>query len=265
MRFRIGMRTVPRGSGRTLARAAALVAAIAVLSPALAQTPFSLVNLGANLEIYDARTEGRGGWAMAETDTLIPSFKNVASLVGLRQVAISFSGFGETLDTVEGPVSRDLSRVFTPHVRAAIPLLGGRGALSAGFQARRATQYETLNKTSLVFEGETILLDELFVREGTQFDIPLGIAWRLERRLQAGLGINLVRGSIRESLGELFFDSSGAEVTYSFLPTSRLQEDELSGTQTVFALLATPHPRLGLGFQYKPWNGRRRAPRRPST
>ena len=83
-----------------LARLAALVALAA--APAAAQSPFSLVNLGQPTNLADARTEGRGGWGLAESDTLAPAYKNLAGLAGLRQVALSLSGQGESIDS-RGP------------------------------------------------------------------------------------------------------------------------------------------------------------------
>ncbi len=64
--------------------------------PARAQSPFSLVHLGAPAAGGDARVLGRGGWGLAESDTLAPSFLNPAGLPGLRQVAIALSGYGES-------------------------------------------------------------------------------------------------------------------------------------------------------------------------
>jgi hypothetical protein len=101
------------------------------------------LHLGAPAAGGDARVLGRGGWGLAESDTLAPSFLNPAGLPGLRQVAIALSGYGERIRSQGSAGSSDNARVLTPDVAVAVPLGECGVVFAAGFHARRSTQYQT--------------------------------------------------------------------------------------------------------------------------
>ncbi len=214
-----------------------------------AQTPFSLVNLGGNVENYDARMDGRGGWGMAESDTLVPGFKNMAGLTSLKHVAILLSGYLESrlseTTTTLAVDNRRTYRLLTPNVRVAIPIKGQFGALTAGFRARRATEYMSVFPNSWQVNGDVELGETQFQREGTQFEIPLGAAVRLMRGVHIAASLNLLDGSIREKNTTLFVETG-------YLPSERVKTDEFSGTSTSFFLLLEPFGRLGIGGSYTP-------------
>ncbi len=227
-----------------LARLAALVALAA--APAAAQSPFSLVNLGQPTNLADARTEGRGGWGLAESDTLAPAYKNLAGLAGLRQVALSLSGQGESIDSRGPDGQRDNRRVMTPEIRLAVPLAGGRGAFTAGFRARRSTQYDTITPKVWLAGDDTLAVgDEQFTREGTQFAVPLGVAWRLRPGLSVGAALNLESGLIRERVNDYFVVDS--DDLGGFRSARMVREDRLAGTSATLALRAEPLPGVALG------------------
>jgi hypothetical protein len=234
------------------ARAGGVLLVLLSAQLAAAQTPFSLFNIGADIQMSDARATGRGGWAMAEQDTSLPSFANIASLPGLTNVAVLFGGFAETRRSESSAETRRTRRVLAPNLRAAIPLMGGRGILTAGFQGRRATQYKTLVRRSIPPENGEFLYDREFIREGTQFDVPLGFAWRLEDRIAAGVSVNLIRGGIRELLNAFIMTDADSNGVLDYLPASQIMDDEFEGTSTTFSLLLTPHPRLRVGASYTP-------------
>ena len=224
-------------------------------APVRAQNPFALVNIGTNVRSTDARMEGRGGWGLAEQDTLNPAFKNPASLAELNAVTILLSGYAESNDSKAAEAERRTRRTFTPNARAAIPLLGGRLVFSTGFQARRATQYTTVNRYSTLLEGQLVPYDREFVRQGTQFDIPLILSWRPWSQMGLAAGLNLVRGNTREVLNDFFiFDADSNGVT-DFLVPSHIQEDEYHGTSSTLALQWQPHARLRLGAILTPAHG----------
>lgn len=217
---------------------------------ASAQGPYSMINVGANIETDDARMAGRGGWGMAERDTLLPGFKNLAGLPPLRGVTLLLSGFAESRQSDSEVASRATRRVFTPNLRGAIPLLGDRGMLTAGFRSRRATQYTAVRPMTWIVESDTISGQEEFIREGTQFDIPIGLAWRLSPRVGVGASLNLVRGSIKDVLNDFFDEPTSFTGVPLYLVSSQTRREELSGTSATFAVSLAPFDRLHLGGSY---------------
>lgn len=241
-----------RGDETAPAAVAALAAALLPLvllgAPgARAQSPFSLVNLGGEIGNYDARLDGRGGWGLAESDSAAPCFRNLAGLAGLDRIALTMSGFGESVRSESGAGARTNNRAMTPNVRAAVPLLGGRGVLTAGFLARRSTQYGTLVPQTWLSGTDTIQGQESFVREGTQFQVPLGAAWRLRAGLSAAASLNLERGVIRERQGRLVtgpVDLAGNVTDRSLV---EVLEDQINGTSVTLGLRWQPLPAVELG------------------
>ncbi|MBU1074063.1 hypothetical protein KKG45_12525, partial [bacterium] len=222
------------GSGRSLAFALAVLAVLAA-SASLAQSPFALTNLGADVRSSDARIDGRGGWGLAESDTLIPSFHSLAGLPGLRQMVIVVSGYAEKVRSEDGAASRNTNRVRTPTLRAAAPFAEGRLVLSAGFQGLRGTQYDRQLDTVFLLPDPADPLGahvpyaarEFFVREGTQFQVPLGLSWRVAPRLSLGASLNLIGGVMRERVNVIFDEPVTTDGTHYFLTSSEVLEDEL--------------------------------------
>ena len=85
--------------------------AVCLVAPAaVAQTPFALQGLGQNIKTGSARDAGRGGWGMADSDTLTPSALNPAALADLRYSGLIFSGFAATTRTNGDRFSRTTRR-----------------------------------------------------------------------------------------------------------------------------------------------------------
>jgi hypothetical protein len=219
----------------------------------VAQTPFALTNIGANIEMYTARLEGRGGWGMAENDTLQPGFKNPAALAPLRAVTVLFGGYAETRESQTPDAVRETNRVITPTILAAIPLFGGRIVAHGGFLSHRATQYKTVVPTSWPSPTGTdsVYGEQHFARAGTQFDIPLGLAWSPFSLISVGAAVNLVHGSIAENLTNFFRSpvspNTGAPL---YLPASQETNDEFNGTSYTYSFLLNPFRFLQMGGAY---------------
>ncbi len=235
-----------------------VVLAVLAASVSLAQSPFALTNLGADVRSSSARIDGRGGWGLAESDTLIPSLHNLAGLPGLRKMAIVVSGYAEQVRSEDGAVSRNTSRVRTPTLRAAAPFAGGRLIFSAGFQGLRGTQYDTQRETVFLLPDPDDPLEahtpytarEFFSREGTQFQVPLGLAWRVAPRLSVGASLNLIGGVMRERVNVIFDEPVSTDGSHYFLTSAEELEDELSGLSTTWSLLVDPLPRLAVGASF---------------
>jgi len=249
-------------SAPKLAAALAACALLLGAGAAAAQSPFARTNIGQDIRASDARIEGRGGWGAAESDTLSPSFHNIAGLPGLRHVAIAVCGYAALTASESATDSRRTSRVTTPSVRLGLPLAGGRAVLTAGFRALRGTQYtsETPLATLLpdpadplgdpvVFHGTRTL-----VREGTQFEVPLGGACRVNDRLSIGATLNLVRGVVRERLRDDLGTPDGTGDS-PYVAVSEVLADDISGLSTTWSVQARPWRELRLGATVTPGHG----------
>lgn len=235
------------------AAACLVLLAAGLVVPARAQSPFSLVHLGAPVAGGDARILGRGGWGLAESDTLAPSFLNPAGLPGLRQVAIALSGYGERISSEGAGGSRDNARVMAPDLAVAVPLGDGRAVLAAGFHARRSTQYDTSEGREWRFGDELLAAGvETFSREGTQFAVPLTLAARATGALSLSATLNLERGVIRERVDSFFTDPVDS---IGYRRSSLVREDAFSGTSAGLGLVWRPTGALSLGAVYTtPWD-----------
>lgn len=231
-------------------------------SLAAAQTPFALTNIGADVRASDARIEGRGGWGAAESDTLTPSFHNIAGLPGLRSVAVVVCGYASRVASTTPDATRTSYRVLTPTLRVALPFATGRGVLTAGFRALRGTQYTTQTPDTTMLPDPADPLGPLvpfagtdtWVREGTQFEVPLGGAYRVNDWLSVGASVNLVRGTVRERMLANLGSAPGSTST-PYISNSKVLEDVINGTSTTWSLRLTPRPGLAFGAVVTPSYG----------
>jgi hypothetical protein len=213
-------------------------------STALAQTPFTLQGIGQNVETGTARDTGRGGWGLADRDTLAPSTLNPAALADLRYSQLTFSGEGlRTID--RGPGQDRLTwRVTVPNVRLAVPLRDGQLALHAGFNVKRSFSYESYSLFEVDRFGRTINGQELYRRDGNLFEIPVGLAWRPLPRVALGAAVLLVRGPVEDLVTQTF---TGGPLANSY--SERL---ELEGLATNLSLLLDAPGPLSIGASVTP-------------
>lgn len=226
-------------------RRLALLALLLAAAEAGAQSPFALVGPGQDVSVGSARIAGRGGWGMAEGDTLSPSFLNPAALADLHHLAVMFSGYGETSVSEGNGTDRRSNRTIVPEIRIAVPLRDGKLALHSGFSVRRSTQYRTERATIWTWEGVEYSGFERTIREGTLFHVPLGLGWRATPWLALGAGVDWVRGPVREELAQVVIDVDG-----SFLPNSLIEEDVFDGVTATFSGLLEPAGPLSFGLSY---------------
>lgn len=237
-------------------RAAVAAALLLLAGAAAAQSPFALLHMGEDIRSWDARIDGRGGWGVAESDTVLPSFANLAGLTGLRKVAVVLSGYGDLRTAEADGEERRSSNVRTPTVRAAVPFARGRLVISAGFQALRATQYDTREELAIDLldpdTGEVMESVDGFryrLREGTQFEVPLGVSYRVTDRLSVGASLNLVNGVIRERLTESFIGTS-EEDALTLALNSEVVEDAFDAVSSTWGVQGRPVDGVRVGFRY---------------
>lgn len=222
-----------------------LGAVLAAAAAAPAQTPFAMQGPGQNVATGTARDTGRGGWGMADTDTLVPGTLNPAALADLRFAGLVFSGYGERVASEGRGLERTSYRTYLPNVRVVAPLRAGRLALHAGFDVRRSMQWDSQRELDLDHFGREVLGRESYEREGTLFAVPIGLSWRASSTLAVGVTANLIRGTIDEQLNQVLGDSLGG-----LSPNIRQQRDELTGANVTLAALWSPFHRLSLGASY---------------
>jgi len=202
-------------------------------APALAQTPFALQALGQNLEDGSARDVGRGGWGLADSDTLSPGATNPSALADLRFLGLYFDGFSEATTSRGGGGERLTRRAYLPDIRLAMPLRPGQLVIYTGFDVQRSMRYEMVSPFELDHFGNTVRGEQRYFREGSLFAIPVGLSWRAREGLAFAASLNLVRGAIDEAVQHVFTDPVG---NY-YLPSIREQEDRLKGTSYSLAML----------------------------
>ncbi len=219
---------------------------------ATAQTPFALSNLGQKIETGDARMAGRGGWGMAVRDSVNPGFKNLAGLSAIRQVAVSLSGYGVGTDSEDAAGTRSVTRVMAPDFRLAAPVMKGQLAVTAGFRMDRSFRYDTSHVLTSYVRGDTLRGFEEFHRRGTIFSVPLGVAWEALPGLSLGASVNLVRGSVSESLYEIFLSPATSTGSPFYQPVQQIQKDTFEGTSSTWSALYRWSDRVSVGVSYTP-------------
>jgi hypothetical protein len=200
--------------------------------------------------------EGRGGWGLAETDTLVPGFKNLAGLTDVDNVALLLNGYYDLrysdTSTSQGSDSRKTSRVLTPNARVAFPLQGKYATISVGFFSRRATQYTSVKPSSWLVDDVVVIGEEQFERRGTQFEIPLGFSLRLFGGLSIAASLNLISGNIRETLTDIFLQPTDLNGNPLYRSVESITRYEFSGTSGSSYLIFSPLRWLHLGGAYTP-------------
>lgn len=227
---------------------------LAVLIPALAggQTPFALENLGQKIDTDDARMVGRGSWGMAVYDSVNPGFKNIAGLSALRHVGLKFTGYGEKVVSEDADGSRKTNRTLAPDLRIGLPVIKGRLAFTAGFRVDRSMQFTTFADTTYEANDDELVTKEEFIREGTLFEIPLGLAWRPVDQLAVGGTLGMRRGTIKETFSQYFLEPTSLSGVPLYLSNARDVNDEFTGLASTWSLLWLGSDPLRFGASYTP-------------
>ena len=228
-----------------------MVQVVLVAIPAAAQTPFVMQNIGQRVETDDARMVARG-FGMTVTDSLHPGFKNLASLSSLRHVAIAFTVYGEKTENTSLDADRELYRTFTPEIRVGLPVIKNRLALTAGFSVFRSSHYDTEKDAAWTVWDDEVTGVEQYSREGSLFNVPLGVALRLPLGFSVSGATNIVGGTLTEATANWYFEpSSGRNFIYQ--PSSRKDEERYSGTSYTLGGIWSPGKgRLRVGASWSP-------------
>ena len=248
---------------RAARRLSTLLAGLLLAGAAAAQTPLALRNVGSDIRMDDAATEGRGGWGLSVRDTLAPSLHNPAALTGQRNVALLAGGFGEHITSKEQGRERTTNTVHTPSLGVVVPALAGRAVFSLGLRGLRATQYERVTQEDGVLldpddPADTVAVYTVlhsFTREGTQFRVPFSLAVRVAGGLSLAGSLNLENGVFRERASDIYVEPVDAQGNPLLRSTSEYLEDDIDGTSTTWSLHWQLSSRLAVGAQWTPAHG----------
>ncbi len=230
----------------------AMAMILSLTGVAAAQTPLALTNIGQRLDNEDARMIGRGGWGMAVVDSTNPGFKNLASLYSVRKVVLKFTAFGDHTVSKDSHGDRTTERVFTPDIRVALPVIKGRLAVTAGFVVDRSTQYDSSVDTTWSVWDEDLTGQVQFLRDGSTFRVPFGVAFSPWRGMSLAAALNMQRGTLRESLYNLFREPANINGLPMYQTNLLVQEDQYTGTSATLSALLSPWRRVRVGFSYTP-------------
>ncbi len=229
-----------------------LLAGVLIPAAAVAQTPFALTNIGQPIDSEDARMMGRGGWGMAVYDSLDPGFLNVASLSAIRHVVVKFTAYGEKTKSDDDQGSRTTHRTLIPNIRVGLPVIKSRLAFSTGFEVKRSSEYRTMTPMTWYAFDDTITGNEQFLREGSLWQVPMGLSLKVFDGVSLGATLGLVNGTIRESLTDFYLQPSTGTGTPLYLSSGTVQKDEFSGKMTTWSIhLGSPN-KLAFGASYTP-------------
>lgn len=217
------------------------VITLALASPLLAQTPFALQAMGQNVEVGTARDTGRGGWGMADSDSLTPGTLNPAALADLRFIGLVFSGYGEQTKTTGHGTSRETYRTLVPNILLAIPIRRGVFSINAGFNIKRTMQWTTREEQSFTLFGEEYDAFERYRRDGSLYFVPLGMSWRPFGGLALGANLNFAQGSIQDEI---------TQVADGFLANIQDQQSSLKGKCYTASILWDGWNFLRIGASY---------------
>ena len=125
-------------------------------------------------------------------------------------------------------------------------------AFSAGFSMDRSFRYDTSTEYTAYVRGDTLYSVEKFIRQGTIFDVPLGIAWEALPGLSLGASIAPVKGSISESLYEVFVQPSNSEGDPFYKTVLEAQKDTFDGKVPTLSALYRMGNRIQVGASWTP-------------
>ncbi len=219
---------------------------------ATAQSPFALTNVGQPIDSEDARMMGRGGWGMAVYDSLDPGFLNVASLSAIRHVVVKFTVNGEKTMSEDPQGSRTTHRTMVPNVRVALPIVKSRLTFSTGFEVNRSSEYRTNTPMTWYAMDDTLTGNEQFIRDGSMWQVPMGLSLNVMDGFSLGATLGLVNGTIRESLTNFYLTPSSLNGTPLYLASGTEQKDEFTGQKTTWSVhLGNPNT-LAFGASFSP-------------
>jgi hypothetical protein len=219
--------------------AVAVLVAGAATRAGAQESIFSLHFLGISEETGDVRARSQGilGIALPETQSAV--VLNPAAHAWLSRMTLSVMGLAgqRTSEDAARQDTQGLARF--PHARFALPLPGDV-VLSAGFLGlrnfRSEFQLPARSVTGLPYQ-------QSFERGGTLYTMPVGLARAIGSRVQLGVTLDFVLGTVDEA-----WTTSGD----SLVALRTRRRDTFSGRSATVGAVVRPWPALRIGATVSP-------------
>lgn len=208
--------------------------------PAGAQeSALSLNFLGIREETSDGRARGLGVLGVGLGDSLTAASLNPGSFALLKRMSLTVVGTASVHTANDGTIEHDRSDATFPHLRAALPLPGDF-VFSIGFVGLRNYRSE------FVLPAESVGpygYRDAFKREGSLYEVPVGIARSVHDRVHLGLSLDFLLGTVNDA-----WTTSGD----SLLSLRTRRRDGMNGTTVTLGVVADAARWLRLGVAWSP-------------
>lgn len=178
--------------------AAALAAALTLAAgPAHAQSLLSARGLGYPMDALDARALGLGGLT---TGLAEPHFSliNPAASAGIPSAGLTVTFQGDGVAATAAGEEQDFTTSRFPAIQAVFPF-GTRFVGSIGYASYLDQNWAAERADSITLAGVRRGVTDRFVSRGGTARFRAGAAYRVARRLDVGVGLDLYTGSLRDS------------------------------------------------------------------
>lgn len=220
--------------------AACLFLSLACATPLHAQESYlSLQFLGLSEETAGGRARGLGIQGVALDDVRTSLALNPAALGGLGQMTFSAVGVAGRRKSTDGVLEYKAGMARFPHVRVALPIFG-KVVVHAGFVGMRNFKAEFQLPRR---EFETSSYFQRFERDGTLYQIPVGVSGSLGPRVRLGFTWDFVLGTVDER-----WITEGD----SIVAIRSRRRDEMTGQTVTLGVVARPFERLRVGAAWSP-------------
>jgi len=164
---------------------------------------------------------------------------NPGSLGALQQMTFSAVGVSGVRNSSDGTQEQSAGLARFPHVRVALPLFG-KFVAHAGFAGMRNFRAD-FQLAAREIDG--LGYRQRFARDGTLYQIPVGVSGAFGSRLSAGVTWDFVLGTV---------DERWVTEGDSIVSLSTRRRDEMTGRTATLGVLARPFERLHVGISWSP-------------
>ncbi len=200
---------------------------------------FSPQLLGVSEETAGGRARGLGTQGVGLGDVRTSLVLNPGALGGLQQMTFSAVGVAGTRNSTDGVLEYRSGLARFPHVRVALPVFG-LAVVHAGFSGMRNFRSEFQLPRR---EIDALTYFQRFERDGTLYQIPVGVSGSLGSRLQVGITWDFVLGTVDEQ-----WITEGD----SIVALSARRRDTMDGQTATLGVLARPFGSLRIGASWSP-------------
>lgn len=216
-----------------------LLAGCVATGAAAQESFFSLQFLGVSEESAGGRARGMGIQGIALDDPRTSLALNPGALGGLQYMTFSAVGVSGVRVSSDATLEQRAGMARFPHIRVALPLFG-KVVASAGFVGMRnfRADFQLAPK-----DIDGLGYRQRFERDGTLYQIPVGLAGSIGPRWRFGATWDFVLGTVDER-----WVTEGEDI----LSLNSRRRDEMTGQTVTLGLVARPLGSLRVGLAWSP-------------